>query len=282
MTTRLEEEFRNRGWMIVPQPPNSPICNVKNACIFPALSKAVSSIQATIYNNKMLEGDEINTCVQQAWTQLPKTTISRTYLHHHQIVAAIVRDNGGDDFMTEPGGLHCGVRSNSIPIYDEENSSTIGISVNEVLEPNVDEQLQNAARPTWKYPIPNVEGEHILSCLNSSELRFLHNSLPHEYSCGLRLMGIFVQVIKITRIITTIEIKFNLLVEFISKKKILVLLLLQGNRNLVFIRFYSTVVQIIRNLVLTSHKKKLYTRYPALNKLVQLPRPGPHTGTSHR
>ena len=103
LTTRLEEEFRNRGWMIVPQPPNSPICNVKNACIFPALSKAVSSIQATIYNNKMLEGDEINTCVQQAWTQLPKTTISRTYLHHHQIVAAIVRDNGGEDFMTEPG-----------------------------------------------------------------------------------------------------------------------------------------------------------------------------------
>ena len=68
----LQQEFDDRGWMIVTQPPNSPIYNVKDACIFPALSKSVSSLQATIYDNKLLECEEINNCVIRAWQTLPK------------------------------------------------------------------------------------------------------------------------------------------------------------------------------------------------------------------
>ena len=170
-TTTLENEFNERGWMLVAQPPNSPICNVKDALLFPSLSKAVSSIQSTIYNNKILEGDEINACVQQAWQQMPKTTISRAYLHHHQTVSAIV-----------PGGLHCGVRCHSLPLFDEEGTSAIGIYVAE--EPmglDVDEQLEeNANQSTWKYPIPNVSDVDIITNLNRGELRFFYDSLSRQ------------------------------------------------------------------------------------------------------
>ena len=34
---RLGEEFHQRGWMLVPQPPNSPITNKKDAAIFNSL-----------------------------------------------------------------------------------------------------------------------------------------------------------------------------------------------------------------------------------------------------
>ena len=125
--------------MIVPQPPNSPICNIKDACIFTALSKAVLSIQATICNIKMLHGNEFNTCVQQVWIQLLKTTILRIYLHQHQILATVVLEYGGDDFMTKPGGFHRNIDCHLIPIYDEENCAAIGIFVcDEPLEPLVD------------------------------------------------------------------------------------------------------------------------------------------------
>lgn len=170
----LYEEFNKRGWMLVFQPPNSPICNVKDACVFPLLSKAVSALQATVYNNKLLEGDEINNCVQRAWNELQNTTLCRTYLHHHQIAAAIVRDNGGDDFMQEGGGLHCGVRRHSTPLYDEEGKKAIGIYVmEEDIDETIDEQLEK-----WKYKIPDVSHLDPLTVLLDCELRFLHKNLP--------------------------------------------------------------------------------------------------------
>ena len=171
---RLQSEFEQRGWMLVPQPPNSPITNIKDAAIFPSLSKKVSSIQATIYHNKVLENDEINRCVQRAWNELPNTTISRAYLHNHQIAAAIVKDNGGDNFMIERGGLHCGVRCHATPLYDEEGRRQIGIYVaEEIIE-------EEGERRPWKYQIPDVRDCDILSYLNRSELRFLHDNIDHE------------------------------------------------------------------------------------------------------
>jgi len=41
----LDEELGDRGWHLKFQPPNSPITNVKDACIFPSLSKRISSAQ---------------------------------------------------------------------------------------------------------------------------------------------------------------------------------------------------------------------------------------------
>ena len=95
----LEEAFLEGHWMLVRQPAQSPTTNVKDTCIFPSLSKSVSWIQSAIYNNKVLEGEEINNCVIRSFNDLPLSTIARSYLNHHQMVCAIVHDEGGDDHM---------------------------------------------------------------------------------------------------------------------------------------------------------------------------------------
>ena len=78
--------------------------------------------------------------------------------------------------MTEQGGLHCGVRVHSLPLYNEEGTTAIGIYVTEEeIGVGFDELLEiDTAKKPWKYPTPNVSNVDPLSCLNRSELRFLH------------------------------------------------------------------------------------------------------------
>ena len=161
----LEEEFIKRDWMLVRQPAQSPLTNVKDTCIFPCLSKQVSAMQSDIYNSKVLDWEELNNCVTNSYNNLPLDTVARSYLGHHQIVNAIARDNGGDDHMKEKNGIHVGVRKNCVPIYDEtEGTKSIGVFV--VQRPDgatVEEQVQN-----WKYEKPDVSQREI-TCLNKSE-----------------------------------------------------------------------------------------------------------------
>ena len=97
----LDDEFTERNWMLVRQPPQSPLTNVKDTCLFPSLSKTVSWNQSNLYNNKLLDGEDLNNCVQLAFENLPLDTIARSYLGHHQMVCAIVKDQGGDQHMKE-------------------------------------------------------------------------------------------------------------------------------------------------------------------------------------
>ena len=69
----LDDEFHERNWMLVRQPPQSPLTNVKDTCLFPSLSKAVSWHQSNLYNNY---GEEFNNCVQQAFIDLPLSTVA--------------------------------------------------------------------------------------------------------------------------------------------------------------------------------------------------------------
>ena len=51
----LRQQFLDRNWMIVRQPSQSPLTNVKDTCVFPSLSKEVSWQQSDIYNSKVLD-----------------------------------------------------------------------------------------------------------------------------------------------------------------------------------------------------------------------------------
>ena len=59
----LDDEFLHRDWMLVRQPPQSPLTNVKYTCFFPSLSKTVNLNQSNIFMNKVLDGEELNLCV---------------------------------------------------------------------------------------------------------------------------------------------------------------------------------------------------------------------------
>ena len=59
----LDEQFFERNWMLVQQPPQSPLTNVKDTCLFPSLSRRVTFNQSNLYNSKVLDGEELNSCV---------------------------------------------------------------------------------------------------------------------------------------------------------------------------------------------------------------------------
>ena len=85
---------------------------------------------------------------------LPPETIARAYLGHHQMVNAIARDRGRDDFARERGGLHCGIRNCCIPYFDSDNSTTpCGVEVIQSLETDVNEEME---QKQLKYPTPDV------------------------------------------------------------------------------------------------------------------------------
>ena len=114
----LNDEFISRGWMFVFQPPNSPHANVKDMSLFAAMSKRVTWQKTATNISRVLDSSELCKCIDSAWENLGLDTISRAYLHHHQVVNAIARDKGGDEFITEKGGLHCGVQKHAVHYFE--------------------------------------------------------------------------------------------------------------------------------------------------------------------
>jgi hypothetical protein len=108
--------------MLVFQPSQSPLTNIKDACIFPAMSKFVTAEQQGIKNGShYLEGEELWKLVTDCWQQFPEETIARAFAGHHQIVNAMASCDGGDEFTKESGngGLHCGIRRHYVPFFEE-------------------------------------------------------------------------------------------------------------------------------------------------------------------
>ena len=118
----LHAGFEKRGWMMVRQPPNSPITNVMDYWIFPALSKRVSSNQAVKKGNEMLSGTELWREVQRAFMLLPLDNVAKAFLAHHQVVNAIASCRGGDDYAKTPqeSGLHFGLGPKVRTQYDKK------------------------------------------------------------------------------------------------------------------------------------------------------------------
>ena len=74
----MEKEFTKRGWLWMPQPPQSPLLNINDCCIFPALSKHVSQMQGFRHGGRyIMDGEMIWDCVKSSYDSLPLDTIAR-------------------------------------------------------------------------------------------------------------------------------------------------------------------------------------------------------------
>jgi hypothetical protein len=171
----LRKDFDDRGWLFTFQPPNSPLTNVKDACIFPAMSKSVTWEQAATNGSLVLEGEQLWECVQRVWQKLEHDVIGRSYLGHHQIVNAIVRDKGGDQFVRDKKGMHFGVRKLSVPYYDGDATVPAGVHVVEMPDTVATDELD---RNGWKYPVPDVSNKRVGKYLSRAELTLLEEHLP--------------------------------------------------------------------------------------------------------
>ena len=83
----MKRIFSEKEWLLFNQPSQSPVTNVHDACVFPMMSKAVSSNQAMVYGSQLLKGEELNRTVMQVFedkTHLP--AIARAFTAHSPIL----------------------------------------------------------------------------------------------------------------------------------------------------------------------------------------------------
>ena len=144
LTKFLDAEFSIRGWLLVPQPPNSPLTNTQDAYLFPALAKRVTGEQGLENGGRYLQGEKLWETVNNCFQTYPEETIARSFMHHQQIVSAILACDGGDDFMKESRFLHCGIRKVVQPFYENEgDENPSGVQLIDTLEPfELDEALR--------------------------------------------------------------------------------------------------------------------------------------------
>jgi hypothetical protein len=130
----LDQEFNNRNWILKFQPSQSPLTNVKDFCIFPAMSKAVTAEQGLNFGSHVLGSEQLWEVVTSTWDKFPVSTIAQAYAGHHQIVNAIYSCEGGDEFA-RVGGIHCNVRRHYGPYYEsEEASHSAGVKMLGIVE----------------------------------------------------------------------------------------------------------------------------------------------------
>jgi hypothetical protein len=170
----LQYEFSKRGWLFVCQPSQSPLTNVKDACIFPALSKKVAKEQGLSNGSLSLEGEKLWDVCRKVWDEFPEETIARAYAGHHQIGDAIYAEEGGDKFQQVKGGLHYGIRKAFVPTFGQPDKET-----GEVGDPvgiELFEAPEEVDATELKYPSPKAEKEMLENCENyctSQELEFM-------------------------------------------------------------------------------------------------------------
>ena len=106
----IAELFDEHGWVWTMQPANSPLTNILDAAIFPALAKMVSAYQGLLAGGRYLQCEMLWKMVEKAWDEYPVEKIARAFVHHSQVAAAIYNCDGGDEFVQEGNGLSFGVR----------------------------------------------------------------------------------------------------------------------------------------------------------------------------
>jgi hypothetical protein len=173
----LATEFTKRGWIFKLQPSQSPITNINDACIFPSLSKSVSSSQALKFEGtrKILKGDEIFEAARQSWEDMEEATIGRAYAGHSQVVTALIEHDGdASQFTRGANKLHFGMRAT----YENTEDGVSVTNSSEVEQIDLIKELQKL-----KYKSPTFEelgGEKAIMHLQPDQRRILTNySHPH-------------------------------------------------------------------------------------------------------
>ena len=132
--------------------------NVHDACIFPQMSRAVSNIQASHFNCRLLRGEELHSAVQKVWHDRHNLlAMSRAFAANHQIVCAILHYKGGNKYLSDRGGLHYyGIRRTYIA-----ESNGMGVVPVDMVATNESESrigLFHSISSVYglKYRIPNI------------------------------------------------------------------------------------------------------------------------------
>ena len=124
----MNKIFSDRGWLIFNQPSQSPITNVHDACIFPMMSKAVSTVQGLEYGSRLLKGEQLYQTVKSVWENPSNyAAMARAFAGHSQIVLSILHHKGDNNYLSEKGGLSFGIRRTFVT--DAEGNGIIPVTL---------------------------------------------------------------------------------------------------------------------------------------------------------
>jgi hypothetical protein len=174
----LNGALEAKGWHLKFQPPNSPITNVKDACIFPSLSKRISAEQGLSNGGRLFSQDQLWAAIQLTWASFPLDVISRSYVMHHQVVNAIASCKGGDGFMREKNYFHANVRKCCVSTVDPSNGTPTGVEVVTALEESIDTDVADTRK--FVYHKPDVRSYDPAS-LTEAEIDLLYQEMPVDH-----------------------------------------------------------------------------------------------------
>ena len=98
----MKKIFTEKEWILFNQPPQSPITNVHDACIFPMMSKYVSREQAVSFNSTILRPEELHATVMKVWNDKNNLyAMSKAFVAGPQIVSAILDNDGDNNFLND-------------------------------------------------------------------------------------------------------------------------------------------------------------------------------------
>ena len=190
----LKHAFDARGWLLVPQPSNSPVANIMDDCVFPKMSKDVSREQGITHGSLVMQPDEIWAAATKCWKNFPLDTLARSFIRHSQISCAIAQCQGSDDFIREKGGLHMNVRKCCFTACNDDGTPK-GVEVVIAYDPESEsDNGDNMAR--LRYDQPNVKDdlESNLRRMKHSEINLLFNQLPSNHVWFDTLAGVWSDV----------------------------------------------------------------------------------------
>ena len=175
LNKEIKKQFDDRQWLWSPQPPQSPLLNIHDCSIFPALAKRVSNIQSLSNCNGPIDTDTLWKFVKETYYSMPLDTIARSFAYHTQMANAIHGCKGGDEYATSSSGRHCGVRKMFTPTYKlnddgEPYGDPIGIEMVDI--PNNQEE-DEGHKLKYKTPIVDTSDPELMAkYLTIQELEF--------------------------------------------------------------------------------------------------------------
>ena len=138
-----------------------------------SLSKIVSKGQERSNWCYILKGEDLWKTVIKSWNEMLEEVLARIYLMHHQIVNAIIKHKGKNDFLYEKGGLHFGCRRQFI--IDKDCGEVHYILVENDLD-NPD-SIQTNENGELKHKSPDISELSSMTHLNQHQKDALVNEM---------------------------------------------------------------------------------------------------------
>ena len=160
----MDRKFDELGWVRFNQPPQSPVTNIHDACIFPMLSKNLSREQAINFNARLLVGNQIRESVNKCYYDKEnRLAMSRAFAGNHQIAMTILAHKGDNNYLREKGGLSFGIRKTFMRDPEGDGVIVFNRAATQESETSTGNLLMNASGLRYEYPdvINDFYGENV-------------------------------------------------------------------------------------------------------------------------